>query len=133
MASDSRQTREFVDQKLISSMISALNNQRLCSKLCDVVVRISGHELYAHSNVLAASSPYFDNLFSGPETPRSFSQKSPQIIEIHIDGGKDTGYGEAVQRVVEFMYTARIRIDVVLLPQITEIAKIMQMENVTGN
>ncbi|XP_045192298.2 zinc finger and BTB domain-containing protein 24-like [Mercenaria mercenaria] len=120
----------FQDCKLVSSILEALNDQRLSSKLCDVILKISDEQIYAHSNVLASASPYFDSLFSGQDLPRAFSQKTPQIIEIHIDGPSDPGYILAVQKVVDFMYTSHIQLDDGVLIQVLEIARIMQMASI---
>ena len=132
MESEDRNFVNYKDRKQIFSILEELNKQRLSTKLCDVILRISGVEIYAHSNVLAAASPYFDTLFGGHELPRVFSQKSPQIVEIIIAGPVDPGYGEAVQKVVDFMYTSQIHLRDTILTQVTEIAKIMQMGTIIG-
>lgn len=133
MESDGTVTSVFEDSKHISSVLKILHSMRPYSKLCDVILKVSGEAIYAHSNVLCAASPYFDALFcGGQDMPRAFSQKSPQIIEIHIDGDEKAGYIEAVRRIVDFMYTSVIEISLPFLSQIVEIAKIMQMENILG-
>lgn len=133
MDSEGTRTSTFEDSEHISSILKILHNQRPHAKLCDVILKVSGETIYAHSNVLCAASPYFDALFcGGQDMPRAFSQKSPQIIEIHIDGDEKDGYIEAVQKIVDFMYTSVIVITPAVLSQIVEIAKIMQMENILG-
>ncbi|XP_041375861.1 zinc finger protein 235-like [Gigantopelta aegis] len=132
MASIGRPTGRFQDVELEKNILLALNEQRNSSRFCDVVLRVSGEQIYAHSNVLAAASPYFGSfLGQGEDIPRAFSQKNPQIIEILIDGsGDEHTYGEAVGRVVDFMYTSTIELTAQILTQVLEIAKIMQMKKI---
>ena len=133
MESEGPTISTFSDSKHVSDILKILHGQRPIAKLCDVILKVSGKIIYAHSNVLCAASPYFDALFcGGQDLPRAFSQKTPQIIEIHIDGDEKDGYVDAVQRVVDFMYTSSIDIYWEILSQVMEIAKIMQMENILG-
>ncbi|XP_059143449.1 myoneurin-like isoform X2 [Physella acuta] len=130
MASYITRNGTFHDPDLLKRNLLALNDQRNYSHFCDVVLRVSGTQIYAHSNVLAAASPYFGSFLGvGADCPRMFSQKHPQIIEIHIESKDgDGGYGEAVSKVVEFMYTSQINLTTSLVCQIIEIGKIMQMD-----
>lgn len=123
---------QFQDSKQVFSVLEALNKQRLSSKLCDVILKIADDQIFAHSNILASASPYFDSLFSGQDLPRAFSQKTPQIIEIHIDGPTDPAYKIAVHKVVDYMYTSHILLDDDVLTQVLEISRIMQMDNIIG-
>ncbi|KAJ8302416.1 hypothetical protein KUTeg_018812 [Tegillarca granosa] len=130
MASDVERNAVFEHENQISSILDNLNEQRIASRFCDVILRVCGEQIFAHSNVLAAASPYFGSfLGQGQDLPRAFSQKTPQIIEIHIDGSEgDSGYGDAVRKVVDFMYTSKIELAYGILTQVMEIAKIMQMD-----
>ncbi|XP_014767586.1 zinc finger protein 184 [Octopus bimaculoides] len=133
MASKEEPMVQFVDEKLISNVMKNLYDQRKISRFCDIVFKVCGEEIFAHSNVLAAASPYFASFLGmGQDLPRAFSQKAPQIIEIHIDGASDSnsGYGMAVRKVVDFMYTSVIELSLNVLSQVVEIAKIMQMDRV---
>eukprot|EP00062_Callorhinchus_milii_P020687 gi/632976612/ref/XP_007904893.1/ PREDICTED: zinc finger and BTB domain-containing protein 21 [Callorhinchus milii] len=49
------------------SLLSALNEDRLKGQLCDVVLIVGDHKFRAHKNVLAASSDYFQTLFTKKE------------------------------------------------------------------
>ncbi|RUS76584.1 hypothetical protein EGW08_015662, partial [Elysia chlorotica] len=120
----------FYDPKLEKRTLLALNEQRDMSQFCDVILKVCDTQIFAHSNVLAAVSPYFKSfLGTGADFPRFFSQKVPQIIEIHIDTKDgDDGYGEAVRKVIEYMYTSQITLTLSSISQIIEISKIMQME-----
>ncbi|XP_009866888.1 PREDICTED: zinc finger and BTB domain-containing protein 21 isoform X2 [Apaloderma vittatum] len=49
------------------SLLSALNEERLKGQLCDVVLIVGDQKFRAHKNVLAASSEYFQTLFTNKE------------------------------------------------------------------
>ncbi|KAJ7320596.1 hypothetical protein JRQ81_020107 [Phrynocephalus forsythii] len=49
------------------SLLSALNEKRLKGQLCDVVLIVGDQKFRAHKNVLAASSEYFQTLFTKKE------------------------------------------------------------------
>lgn len=122
----------FHDPALFQKSFTALNDQRVLSRFCDVVLKVCNTEIYAHSNVLAAASPYFNSFLGvGADSSRTFCQNQPQIIEIHIDSvlsDGDGGYGEAVSKVVDYMYTSHITLTTTLVCQVIEICKIMLMD-----
>ncbi|XP_069113996.1 GDNF-inducible zinc finger protein 1-like [Argopecten irradians] len=132
MATAEDRKASFGDENQLSAILNELNAQRNISRFCDVILKVSGDQIFAHSNVLAAASPYFASFLGlGQDSPRAFSQKNPQIIEIHIDGSDgDSGYGDAVHRVVDFMYTSNISLNYSVLTPVLEIAKIMQMSKI---
>lgn len=49
------------------SLLSALNEERLRGQLCDVLLIVGDQKFRAHKNVLAASSEYFQSLFTSQE------------------------------------------------------------------
>ncbi|XP_038616169.1 zinc finger and BTB domain-containing protein 21 [Tachyglossus aculeatus] len=49
------------------SLLSALNEERLKGQLCDVLLIVGDQKFRAHKNVLAASSEYFQTLFTDKE------------------------------------------------------------------
>ena len=112
-----------------SYLLEVLYKQKQEAKFCDVIMKVCGVEIYAHSNVLAGASPYF-NSFLSQDLPRQFSQRSPQVIEIQIDGSDDSGelYERAVSTVVDFIYTGQMLLSSVYAAQVYEIAKIMQID-----
>ncbi|XP_033755409.1 GDNF-inducible zinc finger protein 1-like [Pecten maximus] len=132
MASGEERKASFGDENQLQAILVELNSQRNISRFCDVILKVCGDQIFAHSNVLAAASPYFASFLGlGQDSPRAFSQKNPQIIEIHIDGSDgDSGYGDAVHRVVDFMYTSNIHLNYNVLTPVLEIAKIMQMNKI---
>lgn len=122
----------FSDNNHIYTAMEMLNKQRLSSKLCDVVLRVFDIQISAHACVLAAASPYFDELFYDQDHVRQFCPKTPQVIEIQIDGQTDPAYKSAVEKVVNFMYTSEIELEHYVLSQVLEIARIMRMSSVIG-
>ncbi|OON16450.1 BTB/POZ domain protein [Opisthorchis viverrini] len=63
-------------------------------KYCDLVVRCGQHQFPAHSNILAASSEYFDKLLS-----ESKSSTVPRVVE--IQGVDETVFAD----LINFIYT----------------------------
>ncbi|KAK6184599.1 hypothetical protein SNE40_007042 [Patella caerulea] len=133
MAQNNKRLATYCDKKQTSAVMEGLNEQRKLSRFCDVVLKVCGEQIFAHSNILSSASEYFSSFLGcGQDWPRAFSQKTPQIIEIYIDGsdGDGKGYGEAVRKVVDFMYTSKIDITNEVLNEVIEIAKIMQMNKI---
>ena len=125
-------TSVFRDTDQTNRILSILNEQRATSRFCDVILKVREDHIFAHSNVLAAASPYFGSFLGlGSDQPRAFCEKTPQVIEIQIDGADaGSGYGDAVRHVVEYMYTCSLELNSVIISQIAEIARIMQIQRV---
>lgn len=120
----------FCDENHSSQLSQLLHQQKERGDFCDVTMRVCEREIYAHSNVLAGVSAYF-NAFLSQDLPRFFSQKSPQIIEIQIDGNEPgLKYAEAVEAVIDFMYTGNLKVSESNVAQVAEIARIMQVDPV---
>ena len=68
----------FCDKQQNGAILAELYAQKQGSIFCDVIMKVCGQEIYAHSAVLAAASPYF-NTFLSQDLPRQFSQRSPQV------------------------------------------------------
>ncbi|WAR12212.1 ZBT24-like protein [Mya arenaria] len=132
MEAESVKYSSYRDLNQNNSIFQALNIQRLESKLCDVVLKVYDANIYAHSCVLAAASPYFEDLFCVQDQPRTFSQNNPQIIEIHFsfDGQASAAYVDAVRKIISFMYTNCLTLGDDAISEVAEIAKIMQMTSV---
>ncbi len=130
MASLLERESSFCDKNQNNAIVKALYNQKGPATFCDVIMKVCGRDIYAHSNVLAAASPYF-SAFLSQDLPRQFSQRSPQVIEIQIDGSEPNMlYEEAVASVIDFIYTGKMTVRTSNVSQISEIARIMQMENI---
>ena len=68
----------FTDKQQNDAILAELYNQKMNSMFCDVIMKVCGQEIHAHSAVLAAASPYFSTFLS-QDLPRQFSQRSPQV------------------------------------------------------
>ncbi|XP_013417644.1 myoneurin [Lingula anatina] len=126
-ASRKKEILSFVEQKQTISILNALNTQRASGLFCDVILKVCGHEFPAHSNVLAAGSTYLTSLLS-ENVPRIYSQGSPQTIEVHVDSAEtDKSYILVVEAILNFLYTGRLQIPVILQNKLSEIAGILQV------
>lgn len=134
MAASKVKKSRFFENSFVSKLMNRLDEQRKCSRFCDVVLKVCDTSIRVHSNILAAASPYFHAfLGQGEDDPRAFSQNTPQIIEIHIDntGDKDS-YGEAVCLIVDYFYSGKITVTSNIINHIAEISKIMCLYKLTA-
>ncbi|KAE8621363.1 hypothetical protein XENTR_v10004795 [Xenopus tropicalis] len=54
----------YLNPEHASSMLSALNEERLKEEFCDVLLIVGDQKFRAHKNILAATSEYFQSLFT---------------------------------------------------------------------
>uniref|UniRef100_A0A669PU14 BTB domain-containing protein n=1 Tax=Phasianus colchicus TaxID=9054 RepID=A0A669PU14_PHACC len=59
-------SKDLKDDFHSDTVLSILNEQRIRGILCDVTIIVEDTKFKAHSNVLAASSLYFKNIFWSP-------------------------------------------------------------------
>ncbi|XP_043851617.1 zinc finger and BTB domain-containing protein 21 [Dromiciops gliroides] len=59
--------QHYINPAHAISLLSALNEERLKGQLCDVLLIVGDQKFRAHKNVLAASSEYFQTLFTNKE------------------------------------------------------------------
>ncbi len=76
----------FCDKQQNDAIIRALFQQKDSATFCDVIMKVCGRDIHAHSSILAAASPYF-NTFLRQDLPRQFSQRSPQVSKVTPGGG----------------------------------------------
>ena len=67
--------QRFLDQKHAGSLLSRLNELRKKEELCDVTILVNGTSIKAHRAVLAASSQYFNAMFTS-----QLSESSQNIV-----------------------------------------------------
>jgi len=96
------------DGSFQENTLTALNYMRKNKHFCDVTLQIGQHDIPAHRVVLAAASPYWMELFTSEED-------QPTRKEVEIDGGMlyelNGGFQkEALERLVEYSYTARLEV-----------------------
>ena len=87
--------RQFKNRHLTINL-DLLNSMRESGTLCDIILIVEGVEFPAHKNVLAASSPYFQAMFTS-----SFKEKDMSRLEIHGISH------EAFRIIVNFVYTGQ--------------------------
>ncbi|XP_063794908.1 kelch-like protein 10 [Pseudophryne corroboree] len=86
-------------RKISPMAFSIFNELRLEGKLCDVVIKVNGHEFNAHKNILCGCSPYFRALFSS-----SWSNSEKKLYNI-------PGISPDMMRlIIEYAYTRSMTI-----------------------
>jgi len=137
---DERET-SFFDRRHGDVVIDALRSQRHSvsgagGTFCDVTLNVRGRTVDAHAAVLAAVSPYFAEFF-GSDLPRAYSQRCPQMIDIVVDGGGTDADGtallaDAVEAVVEFIYSGYLRVNQTILARVAEIGEGCSLWNISA-
>ena len=74
--------QHFVDTLHAGSVLSRLQELRTRKELCDVTLVVEGREIVVHRAVLAATSRYFNALFTSP-----MSEKSMKIVSMKYEYG----------------------------------------------
>ncbi|KAM9388517.1 zinc finger and BTB domain-containing protein 21 isoform 2-T2 [Phaethornis superciliosus] len=81
------------------SLLSALNEERLKGQLCDVVLIVGDQKFRAHKNILAASSEYFQTLFTNKEN------ESQSVFQL------DFCEPDAFDNVLNYIYSSSLFIE----------------------
>jgi len=126
MAGDDERETSFFDRRHGDVVIDFLRRQRdSAGSFCDVTLNVRGRTISAHAAVLAAVSPYFAEFF-GNDLPRGYSQRCPQVIDIVVDGVDAAGtavLADAVEAIVEFIYSGYLRVNQSILARVAEIGE----------
>lgn len=91
------------------SVLGVLNEQRLRGQMCDVVLVVADQRYQAHKNVLAASSEYFQSLFTRMDT------ESLKIVNL------DFCEPDAFEIVLNYIYSSSLFVDKGSLAAIQEL------------
>jgi len=130
MADGEERETSFFDRRHGDVVIDALRGQRhSAGSFCDVTLNVRGRAIAAHAAVLAAVSPYFAEFF-GSDLPRAYSQRCPQMIDIVVDGmdaANTVVLADAVEAVVEFIYSGYLRVNQTILARVAEIGQILSL------
>ncbi|CAH8454944.1 unnamed protein product [Heterobilharzia americana] len=94
-----------------------MNSFRKKGKLCDVVIKAEGREFLAHRVVLAASSDYFNAMFS------SGMAESAQL-EIELKSISP----EIMDALLDYVYTGQVRVSMDNVQDLLPAASLVQME-----
>lgn len=84
-----------------SEALEEMRRMREERRLCDIILRVQGREIYAHRLVLAASSRYFHSMFAGDMLESRSTEVELKEVE-----------ADATELLVDFSYTARLEITV---------------------
>ena len=77
-----------------------LNRLRKDDILCDVTISVGGRKIHAHKNILAASCPYFEKMFTGGLSESNQSEVTIREVD-----------EEAMETLIDFCYTNNIEVD----------------------
>ena len=102
------------------SVLSSVKKLLLNEELCDVVLCVGKLELPAHRVILAANSPYFEAMFTGPL--RESSQERITLPDVDE---------KAAAALVEFMYSSQITITEENAEACASVAARWQLDDVT--
>ncbi|EDO33438.1 predicted protein, partial [Nematostella vectensis] len=91
--------QNFVDSLHPGCVLSRLQELRKNEELCDITLLVENKRITAHKAVLAATSRYFNAMFTG-----QMRESSTDLVEIH---GVDSVSAELL---INFAYTSRLRI-----------------------
>ncbi|CAH8450976.1 unnamed protein product [Schistosoma turkestanicum] len=119
MRSDGRTlTDEGTDYYSVTAF-KKMNAFRKEGQLCDVVIKAEGKEFLAHRVVLAASSDYFDAMFS------SGMAESAQL-EVELKSITP----EIMDALLDYVYTGQVRVSMANVQDLLPAASLVQMEGV---
>ena len=68
---DAGEIQTFFDQKHAGYVLSRLHDLRDLEELCDITIIVEGKAIKAHRAVLAATSQYFNAMFTGKMSERN--------------------------------------------------------------
>lgn len=91
------------------SVLGVLNEQRLRGQMCDVVLIVADQRYQAHKSVLAASSEYFQSLFTGMDS------ESLKVVNL------DFCEPDAFEIVLNYIYSSSLFVDKGSLAAIQEL------------
>ena len=83
-----------------SERVTGMNRLRKDGILCDVTITVGGRKIHAHKNVLSATCPYFETMFTGGlyETHQS------EVTIREMDE-------ETMETLIDFCYTSSIEVE----------------------
>ncbi len=97
-------------------VLAGLSAQQAEGTLCDIELQAEDQTIPAHKAVLAASTPYFEAMFTG-----RFEETNARVVE--VKGVTFVG----LQKVVEFIYTNKVKISAKNIEDILPAAHLLQM------
>lgn len=110
---------EYEEKEHPRSVFKQLNILREKSELCDVILTVDDKEIKAHKVVMAANSPYFEDMFVG-----EFAE--PDGVPIVIEEVDE----DSLLALVQFAYTSRIKLTQNNVYRLFEAADVLQFHGV---
>ncbi|KAL9964182.1 hypothetical protein ACROYT_G027777 [Oculina patagonica] len=103
----------------VNETLKELNTQRHSGVLCDVNLNVDGEEFSAHKGVLAANSSFFLAMFTTEMLEKDKARASLKSVS-----------AEAMESLLEFMYTGQIQIHVENVFELLEASSFLFVEKV---
>lgn len=103
-------------------VLKNLNEQRLKNQFSDVGLVANGNVIRAHKSVLAASSAYFNAMFTG-----GLIEQQRDIVEIHSVSDK------ILSLLVDFIYTGHIDITKEIAQELFAAADMLELDDVVAS
>ena len=121
------------DQLYCKEILQTLNSLRHDDSLCDVTLVVEGREFKAHRNVLAASSPYFRNMFTSDMREKTESKVTIEALTSSV-----------MEDLLSYIYTGAVEIgeesrardllstaDYLMLPRLNKMAGDFLLRNLS--
>jgi hypothetical protein len=112
---------KYVVKEHSSSVLTSVKKLQVNSELCDVVLAVGPQEIRAHRVILAANSPYFEAMFTGP----LLESQQRRILLPNVSEN-------AAKSLVEFMYTSQITITEDSVGDLLTLAAMWQIDPVVS-
>lgn len=111
--------REYNSEKHPRLLLDGINDIYQAKQFCDVVIKVEDTEIRAHKVILASCSKYFRAMFT-----TDLKEGSENVVEL-----KDVSE-DAVQKVINFMYTGRIQIITESVQELLHVADLFDLQEV---
>ena len=121
------------DELYCKEILQNLNSLRHEGSLCDVTLVVEGREFIAHRNVLAASSPYFQNMFTSDMREKTASKVTIKALTSFV-----------MEDLLSYIYTGAVEIgeesrardllfaaDYLMVPRLNKIAGDFLLKNLS--
>ena len=116
---DPMEENVFLEEHM-KETFSVMNDLRKRKELCDVVLRVGELDIHAHKVVLASFSPYFYAMFTNDVVESRQNSVTLKLMD-----------PKSVELLIEFAYTAQIRITEENVQYVLPVACILQICPVT--
>ncbi|KAF7494568.1 Influenza virus NS1A-binding -like protein B [Sarcoptes scabiei] len=130
----------FQDPKEQNAFLEHMNTLRKDRQFCDVILQVGSdqevHEVYAHKIILSAASPYLFEMFSKESHQGSNNASLQQYRLIINENQKKSGLMdldlEAFDLIIDYAYTAKLKLPANKVKEIYSIASRLKMSNVVS-